>query len=154
METKDVLAGLRKKNGLTQDAMAQQLYVTRQAVSRWETGETTPGIETLKLISQQFGVSIDDLLGSPEGRICQSCAMPLAGFDDLGSEKDGASVTYCVHCYKDGEFTHSRSLEEMVEANLRFLDEFNAQSGTSFSEDEAKLVLKTHLATLERWATQ
>jgi transcriptional regulator with XRE-family HTH domain len=48
METKEVLAELRQKNGLTQDQMADKLFVTRQAVSRWENGETTPSIDTLK----------------------------------------------------------------------------------------------------------
>lgn len=155
MESKEVLVDLRKKNDLTQEEMANRLFVTRQAISRWENGETLPNIETLKLISKEFEVSIDDLLGQPQDRICQSCAMPLAAFDDLGTEEaGGASVTYCAHCYKDGKFTHSRTLDNMVESNLRFLDEFNKQSGTNFTEDEARVVLKAHLATLKRWAEQ
>ena len=42
METKDVILELRTKNGLSQDELAEKIYVTRQAVSRWETGETVP----------------------------------------------------------------------------------------------------------------
>jgi len=152
MDTKEVLIDLRKQNGLTQDEMAEKLYVTRQAVSRWEMGDTTPSVDTLKLISKEFGVSINTLLGEPQELICQSCAMPLKEIDDFGSEDGGGvSTEFCVHCYKDGSYTHNRSIEEMVESNLRFLNEFNAQSGTSFSEDEARLVLKAHLATLKRW---
>ena len=47
METKEILKDLREKNNLTQDEMAERLHVTRQAVSRWETGETQPNTDTL-----------------------------------------------------------------------------------------------------------
>lgn len=49
---------------MTQDEMAQALYVTRQAVSRWENGDTTPNLETLKQISKMFGVSLERLLAA------------------------------------------------------------------------------------------
>ena len=51
METKDILAVLRTQRGWTQEDLAQRCSVTRQAVSRWETGETLPNIETLKRLS-------------------------------------------------------------------------------------------------------
>ena len=50
METKDVILELRTKKGLSQDELAEKVYVTRQAVSRWENGETIPNTETLKLL--------------------------------------------------------------------------------------------------------
>lgn len=50
METKNVILELRVKNGLSQEELAEKIYVTRQAVSRWENGETVPNIETLKLL--------------------------------------------------------------------------------------------------------
>ena len=65
METKDMIRELRTKKGLSQDELAEKVFVTRQAVSRWETGETTPNTETLKLLSKLFDVSINTLLGSP-----------------------------------------------------------------------------------------
>lgn len=65
MSTKDVIYELRTKNGLSQDELAEKVFVTRQAVSRWETGETVPNTETLKLLSKLFNVSINTLLGSP-----------------------------------------------------------------------------------------
>ena len=65
METKDIIRTLRTEKGLSQDELAEKLFVTRQAVSRWETGETTPNIDTLKLLSKLFDVSINTLLGSP-----------------------------------------------------------------------------------------
>ena len=51
METKDIILELRTKKGLSQDELAEKIFVTRQAVSRWENGETTPNTETLKLLS-------------------------------------------------------------------------------------------------------
>ena len=54
MCTKDVIYELRTRNGLSQDDLAEKVFVTRQAVSRWETGETTPNTETLKLLSSRY----------------------------------------------------------------------------------------------------
>ena len=83
MEMKDVLKKLREKNSLTQEQMAKRVMVTRQAVSRWETGETQPNTDTLKLLSQEFEVSVNTLLGSPRQLICQCCGMPL-NEDEIG----------------------------------------------------------------------
>ena len=77
MEMKDVLKKLREKNSLTQEQMAKRVMVTRQAVSRWETGETQPNTDTLKLLSQEFEVSVNTLLGSPRQLICQCCGMKI-----------------------------------------------------------------------------
>ena len=65
MDTKDILLQLRTNKGLSQEQLAEQVFVTRQAVSRWETGETTPNTETLKLLSKLYDVSINTLLGAP-----------------------------------------------------------------------------------------
>lgn len=152
METKEALAKLRKSNGLTQDEMAERLFVTRQAVSRWETGSTTPNIETLKLISKEFNTPINSILGASEGAICQSCAMPLREAEDLGTNSDGGvTIEYCSHCYQNGSYTHDRSIDEMIETNLRFLDEFNKENNTNYSEEDARTTLRMHLATLKRW---
>ena len=113
MDTKDVIYDLRTKNGLSQDELAEKVFVTRQAVSRWETGETTPNVETLKLLSNVFDVSINTLLGTPRKLICQCCGMPL---DDstTSKEPDGAfNEDYCKWCYTDGEFAYD-SLEELM----------------------------------------
>lgn len=63
MEVCDILKNLREKNNMTQDQMAERVMVSRQAVSRWETGETQPNTDTLKLLSKEFDVSINTLLG-------------------------------------------------------------------------------------------
>ena len=67
METKNVIYELRTGKGLSQEELAEKLFVSRQAVSRWETGETIPNTETLKLLPGIFDVSINTLLGTPTG---------------------------------------------------------------------------------------
>ena len=57
----DILKELREKHNLTQEELAERVLVTRQAVSRWETGETQPNTETLKLLSREYDVSINTL---------------------------------------------------------------------------------------------
>lgn len=74
METRQVILQLRTAKGLSQEELAAKVYVTRQAVSRWETGETVPNTETLKLLSQLFDVSINTLLGSPRTLVCSAAA--------------------------------------------------------------------------------
>ncbi len=107
MEPKDVIAALRQKHGFSQQALADQVFVTRQAVSRWESGETVPGPDTLKLLSRLFNVSINTLLGSPEKLICQCCGMPLED-SILSREPDGTpNQDYCQWCYADGEFAYT-----------------------------------------------
>ena len=105
MEVKDIIFQLRTKNNLSQDELAEKVYVTRQAVSRWENGDTVPNIETLKLLSKLFNVSINTLLGSPQQLVCQCCGMPLQD-DSISKEKDGLfNEEYCKWCYADGDFT-------------------------------------------------
>ena len=62
MEFNEKLQELRKSKGLTQEELANILYVSRTAVSKWESGRGYPNIDSLKEISQFFSVSIDDLL--------------------------------------------------------------------------------------------
>ena len=56
MEPWEIIQNLREKHGMTQDTLAEKLFVTRQAVSRWETGKTLPDTETLKRLSMLFEV--------------------------------------------------------------------------------------------------
>ena len=106
MGTKDILLQLRTKAGLSQDELAERMFVTRQAVSRWERGDTIPNTETLKRLSKLFDVSINTLLGSPRELICQCCGMPLAD-DSISREADGfLNEDYCKWCYADGEFKY------------------------------------------------
>lgn len=114
METKDIILELRTKKGLSQAELAEKLMVTRQAVSRWENGETIPNTETLKLLSKEFDVSINTLLGTPAQLICQCCGMPLED-STISKEPDGEfNESYCKWCYTDGKFKYS-SMEELID---------------------------------------
>ena len=106
MKTGAIIFDLRTKKGMSQDELAEQLYVTRQAVSRWENGDTVPNTETLKLLSKLFDVSINTLLGSPRTLICQCCGMPLE--DGIISRETSGVMNeeYCKWCYADGEYTY------------------------------------------------
>ena len=105
MGTKEILRKLREEHGFSQDQLAERVMVTRQAVSRWETGETQPNTDTLKLLSKEFGVSINTLLGSPRQLVCQCCGMPLEDAI-ISREKDGTlNEDYCQWCYADGTYT-------------------------------------------------
>ena len=66
MEFNEKLLELRKQKGLTQEELAEILFVSRTAVSKWESGRGMPSIESLKAISKFFAVTLDDLLSSEE----------------------------------------------------------------------------------------
>ena len=114
METKDIIVGLRKKKGLSQDELAEKLMVTRQAVSRWENGVTVPNTETLKLLSNLFDVTINTLLGSPKQLICQCCGMPLEDETTSKEPNGNYNEAYCKWCYSDGKFKYS-SKEQLID---------------------------------------
>ena len=144
MDTKEVIYELRTKNGLSQDELAEKVFVTRQAVSRWENGETVPNTETLKLLSNVFGVSINTLLGAPRQLICQCCGMPLE--DELiGRNQDGTlNEDYCKWCYADGEYTYS-DMDELIDVCIPHM----VKEG--FSEEQARAYMKDLLPKLDYW---
>ncbi|MCR4628682.1 MAG: helix-turn-helix domain-containing protein [Clostridium sp.] len=144
MNTKDVLYELRTKNKLSQDELAEKIFVTRQAVSRWENGETVPNTETLKLLSKLYNVSINTLLGSPHRLICQCCGMPLED-EIIGRNKDGSmNENYCQWCYADGTYTYS-DLDELIDVCIPQM----VKEG--FTEDQARNYLRETLPNLDYW---
>ncbi|MBQ6850556.1 MAG: helix-turn-helix transcriptional regulator [Oscillospiraceae bacterium] len=66
MEFNKKLQELRKQKGLTQEELAETLFVSRTAISKWESGRGYPNIDSLKVISKFFGVTIDELLSGDE----------------------------------------------------------------------------------------
>lgn len=145
MSTKDVLKNIRVKNNLTQDEMAEKLSVTRQAVSRWENGDSTPNIETLKQISIAFDVSINTLLGSPRKLICQCCGMPLDDDSAISRETDNHfNEDYCKWCYTDGQFVY-KNIDELLD----FL--INHMSNDNFTPEQARAYFSEQLPKLKHW---
>ena len=144
MDTKDIIYELRTKKGLSQDELAEKVFVTRQAVSRWENGETVPNTETLKLLSGLFGVSINTLLGTPQKLICQCCGMPLE--DELISRNQDGTLNedYCKWCYADGTYTYS-DMDELINVCIPHM----VKEG--FSEEQARAYMKDQLPKLDYW---
>lgn len=145
MDTKDVILELRKKKGLSQDELAEKLFVTRQAVSRWENGETVPNTETLKLLSEFFDVSINTLLGSPRQLICQCCGMPLDNDAIISHNHDGTlNEDYCKWCYADGTYTYN-DMDDLIEVCVKNM------VSEDFTEEQARSYMKDLLPTLDYW---
>lgn len=144
METKDILLELRTKKGLSQDALAEKIFVTRQAVSRWENGETVPNTDTLKLLSKLYDVSINTLLGSPMQLICQCCGMPLED-SNTSKEKDGFfNEQYCKWCYADGEYMYS-DMDDLIEVCVKNM------VNERYSEADVRKYLHETLPKLDYW---
>ena len=144
METKDILFELRTKHGFSQDELAEKLFVTRQAISRWENGETSPNVETLKLLSKLYDVSINTLLGSPRQLICQCCGMPLED-SSISKEPDGLfNEDYCKWCYADGEYMY-HDMDELINVCV------NNMANDQFSPDQVRTYLKDMLPKLDYW---
>ncbi|MBQ0001230.1 MAG: helix-turn-helix domain-containing protein [Clostridiales bacterium] len=144
METREVIFQLRTKKGLSQDELAEKLMVTRQAVSRWENGETIPNIETLKLLSKEFNVTINTLLGAPKQLICQCCGMPLED-EIVGHDSDGSfNEDYCKWCYADGTYTYS-DMDDLIDVCVRNM------VSEGFTDEQARTHMKAILPTLDYW---
>ena len=144
METKNIIQELRIKHDMSQEELANKIFVTRQAVSRWETGETVPNTETLKMLSEFFDVSINTLLGAPRKLICQCCGMPL---DDniISHEADGSrNEDYCKWCYADGEYMYS-NMDDLIEICVKNM------ISAEHSESEVREYLKSTLPQLDYW---
>ena len=144
MEAKDVLYSLRTKAGLSQDELAEKVFVTRQAVSRWERGETTPNVETLKLLSRLFDVSINTLLGSPEPLVCQCCGMPLEDAT-ISREPDGSfNDEYCKWCYAGGEFKYD-SKEQLIDFCVEHM------ASESWPKEQVRAHMEAVVPELKHW---
>ena len=146
MQISDIIKNLREQRGLTQEQLAEHVMVTRQAVSRWENGETQPNTDTLKLLSKEFDVSINTLLGSPRTLVCQCCGMPLSEDGMISREKDGSfNEDYCMWCYTDERFTYDSkdSLLDFLIAHMPNPD--------NTPETERRALYDGYLSQLKHW---
>ena len=145
METKNIILKLRTERGMSQDELADKIMVTRQAVSRWEHGDAIPNTDTLKLLSKEFDVSINTLLGEPRKLICQCCGMPIDDDSILGRDKDGTlNEEYCKWCYADGTYTYN-DMDELIDVCVKNM------VNESFTEEQARTYLKEMLPKLDYW---
>ncbi len=146
MEVKDILRELRLRHGMTQEEMAERVMVTRQAVSRWETGETQPNTDTLRLLSREFDVSVNTLLGSPRTLFCACCGMPLTEDGMISRETDGSfNEDYCRWCYTDGEFVY-KTKEELLDFLLAHIPD-----PEGLPEEERRARYGALLSGLKHW---
>ena len=144
MEQENIFLALRTAKGLSQEELAEKVFVTRQAVSRWERGETLPGAETLKQLSRLYDVSINTLLGSPRHLVCQCCGMPLEDAV-LSREPDGTlNEEYCKWCYTCGQFTYAdpESLIAYCEAHM---------ATETWPREQVRAYMEQLLPTLRYW---
>lgn len=147
MAIKDVLPQIRQSRGMTQKELAEQLYVTRQAVSRWETGETTPSIDMTKLIASVLDVPVMQLLDLPQEPACQCCGTPFSVPNmPKGTDADGEeNPDYCKWCYDAGVFANE-TMDDVIEISAPYLAE-----AAGMSLDEAVSYMGALLPTLGRW---
>ncbi len=146
METKEILRSIREKNNLTQEQFAERINVTRQAVSRWENGETQPNTEMLKVLSKEFGVSINTLLGSPLTLYCQCCGMPLSDDSMISHEPDGTfNEDYCKWCYTDGNFVY-KDKNSLIDFLISHIPNPDNQP-----EPARRKLYDSHLSMLKHW---
>ena len=146
MEIGEVLKNLRERNHLTQDQLAKRMMVSRQAVSRWETGETQPNTDTLKLLSKEYDVSINTLLGSPRQLVCQCCGMPLNEDGMISKEQDGSfNEEYCKWCYEDGKFVY-KSKDALLDFLLSHMP-----NPEQTSDEDRRVQFNGFLSQLKHW---
>ena len=146
MQINEVLKSLRESHNLTQEQLAERVLVTRQAVSRWETGETQPNTDTLKLLSREYDVSINTLLGAPRQLYCQCCGMPLTEDSMISREKDGSfNEDYCMWCYADGLFAYSTK-DTLLDFLMREMP-----NPEKIPDGERRRMYDGQLSQLKRW---
>lgn len=144
----------RQSENLTQEQLAEKVAVTRQAVSRWENGDSLPDINMVTKLANLFCITTDELLGV-DSRICQSCGAVVADLEERGTEENGEkSPIFCSHCRKNGQFTHDEKMEELAQRNTNQLVSFlTAIHHPAYPE----IILKSYLdylPTLQRWSKQ
>lgn len=120
--------------------------ISRQAISRWENGETQPDTESLKLLSKEFNVSINTLLGTPRQLICQCCGMPLNEDSLISREKDGSyNEDYCKWCYADGKFVY-QSKESLVDYLVSHMP-----NPDNLKDEDRRIQFDVYLSQLKHW---
>lgn len=147
MKVGEAIAIARKRAGYTQEQLAARVFVTRQAVSRWENGDSDPSIDMRKLLAGVLNMPVAELLELPDEPACQCCGTPFSVPNmPFGTNADGSeNPDYCSWCYESGQFT-SAGLDDLIERNVPFLME-----ATGYSQEEAVSFMGAVMPTLKRW---
>ncbi|MBQ5398871.1 MAG: helix-turn-helix domain-containing protein [Ruminococcus sp.] len=133
-------------NSLTEEEMAQRLNVTAQDVKSWVSDESTPDEETLKLISKEFNVPVNTLLGKPKTLFCQCCGIPLSEDFFISREPDGSfNEDYCMNCYSNGEFKY-KTKDELIDFYVTNLPNPNNQP-----DEERRQMINDRISGLKHW---
>lgn len=139
------IAELRNSKSLTQEQLAEKLYVTRQAVSRWENDETEPDINMLRLIANTLKISITDLIDTPLS-IKASIAENEKEFGAEARERYGNKIIDAANKrlmeFSQDEWDAKKLLEESIKVQLRV-----AIAEGSATGEEAKELVHMH----RRW---
>ena len=123
------------------------MLAARRAVSRRETGETRPNTETLKLLSKEYGVTINTLPLSPRQLFCRCCGMPLSDDGAVSREPDGSfNEDHCTRCCADGAFSYG-SMDEPVDHLIAHTSDPDGRP-----EAERRALYTGYLSKLKRWA--
>lgn len=163
MSMQDTIAAIRKEAGITQAEMARRLHVTRQAVSRWETGETAPGIDMVKLICVTFGVPLErffDMLGLKylQDVIDNERAYGAEIRERFGDEViDAANRKYVMA--DDAAHLQANELELAIKEQLRRAmeacngDDVGSGAGSGAGSDTSESEAQRLVAMHKRWLT-
>ena len=150
MKVGERIAQLRKSRGMTQEDLARSVFVTRQAVSRWEQGASEPSVDMRKLLAGVLQVPVIDLFDLPDEPACQCCGTPFSVPNmPFGTDADGAeNQDYCKWCYENGKYS-DMTLDYLIEYNAPYL-----AKSTGMSQEDCVSFLGALLPTLKRWSGQ
>ena len=96
MSLAEKLVTLRKQKGLTQMDLAEQLNVSRQAISRWEVGAAVPSTDNLKVLSELYGVSVDYLLNDKVDPFCENYENQEVHNNQKETQKRNRLIFVCI----------------------------------------------------------
>jgi len=137
----------REKNGLSQEALAEKIGVSRQSISKWELGQALPEVDKIVALSRLFNTTTDELLIKQEG-VCQSCAMPFE-YGRPGTNADGTdNEDYCEHCFEKGKFKYpSATMDGVIDVRIQYIVPHAYPDA-----ETARKAMQELFPTLKRWA--
>lgn len=121
MEFQEQLYLLRKKQGLSQEELANIIGVSRQAVQKWESGAARPDLDNLMTLAQYFGISLDELVGNGQKYSDVSTSKATNGYYASQPPRAGA-VAYYIPCRWHYEYKSKRMLFGLPLVHIHFAD--------------------------------